>query len=84
MDSAKRFNLTYEAFGNTLVNGTNGKLTLSDAWDSALEPAPVTPTAQAPYELLSGTIRATYGTRTNKTDGDSIIVSPGIMPGNTG
>lgn len=37
-----------------------GTLEISEAWNSALEPAPVTPTDSAAYKLLSGTILATH------------------------
>ncbi|KDQ61780.1 hypothetical protein JAAARDRAFT_204220 [Jaapia argillacea MUCL 33604] len=86
---ASQFNLTYTAFGSVLSEAdapAYGTLTLSDAWGAALEPAPTTPTdADAvPYGLLSGSIRATYNAhRGLGLDGSEIIVSPGIMTGNT-
>lgn len=84
---AKEFNLTFTAFGSdiTLDGGpTAGKLTLTDAWGTALEPAPVTPTDDsAPWRLLSGTIKATYNAHRDLEGGDNIFVSPGIMSGNT-
>ncbi|TDZ54571.1 Carboxypeptidase S [Colletotrichum trifolii] len=46
--------------------------------DKVLQPAPVTPTSvegTTPYSILSGTTRALYG--------DEVVVSPGIMTGNT-
>ena len=76
--------MTYNAFGETLHTGSAGTLTLSDAWGNALEPAPVTPTDEAPYKLLSGTIRAAYGTRRNADGEEDIKIAPGIMTGNTG
>jgi Gly-Xaa carboxypeptidase len=73
---ASRHNLTLTPF-----NGTESpsSITLSHR-DTLLEPAPVTPTQstsdkKTPYEILSGTTRALYGT--------SLIVAPGIMTGNT-
>ncbi|KAL5513065.1 hypothetical protein ACEPAH_3463 [Sanghuangporus vaninii] len=80
---AEKFNLTYNAFGETLHTGSTGTLTLSDAWGNALEPAPVTPIDEAPYKLLSGTIRAAYGTRRNVDNREDIKIAPGIMTGNT-
>jgi Gly-Xaa carboxypeptidase len=84
---AKEFNLTFTAFGsNITVDGapTAGKLTLADAWGTALEPAPVTPTDDsAPWKLLSGTIKATYNAHRDLEGADNIFVSPGIMSGNT-
>ncbi|KAG8678981.1 hypothetical protein FRC08_017330, partial [Ceratobasidium sp. 394] len=77
---AQKYNLTLSSFSNqNLTSGALGTLTLSDAWGTALEPAPVTPTEgkeAAAYRLLSGVIR--------KTSGDKkVIVSPAIMSGNT-
>ncbi|KAI0034441.1 hypothetical protein K488DRAFT_77198 [Vararia minispora EC-137] len=89
---AHKFNLTISAFGKdvTPVGAPSfGKLTLEDAWGTSLEPAPITPTdADAvPFRVLSGTIRATYDSHYNThADGafkKEIIVSPGIMSGNT-
>ncbi|KAH9066867.1 hypothetical protein EDB87DRAFT_1573733 [Lactarius vividus] len=61
---AKEFNLTFTAFGSDITpkcTPTAGKLTLTDAWGTSLEPAPVTPTEDsAPWRLLSGTIKAAY------------------------
>ncbi|KAF8273163.1 carboxypeptidase S [Lactarius quietus] len=50
-------------------------LTLTDAWGTALEPAPVTPTdGSAPWQLLSGTIKATYNAHRDLEGADNIIV----------
>ncbi|QRV91202.1 Gly-Xaa carboxypeptidase [Ceratobasidium sp. AG-Ba] len=78
---AEKYNLTLSSFtsGQNLTTGTLGTLTLSDAWGTALEPAPVTPTEgkdAGAYRLLSGVIRKTRGDK--KT-----VVSPAIMSGNT-
>src|SRR6266404_5196429 len=86
---AKEFNLSFTAFGSDITPKgapTAGKLTLTEAWDTGLEPAPVTPTAEdsAPWQLLSGTIRATYNAHRGLDGADNIFVSPGIMTGNTG
>ncbi|KAI0047164.1 carboxypeptidase S [Auriscalpium vulgare] len=82
---AHEFNLTYTAF-DVPVTPTPGRgtLTLSDAWNSSLAPAPTTPTDALPYRLLSGTIRATYNSwRGLDPAANSIFVSPGVMGGNT-
>ncbi|EMD39065.1 hypothetical protein CERSUDRAFT_112759 [Gelatoporia subvermispora B] len=81
---AGEFNLSVTAFGDDLSQGAPayGTLTLSDAWGTALAPAPDTPVDAAPYALLSGTIKATYNAHRD-LQGDNIIVSPGIMSGNT-
>lgn len=91
-NQAEKFNLTYDAFGEKIIGDEKaskyGSLTLSDAWDTSLEPAPITPTGidAAPYQLLSGTIKAVYAASNIKSsqDFDDIIVAPGIMTGNTG
>lgn len=86
---AKEFNLTYTAFGSAITEkggASSGALTLTDAWGTALEPAPITPTSEdsAPWQLLSGTIKATYNAHRNLEGQDNVFVSPGIMTGNTG
>ena len=82
---ADTFNLTYNAFGKSIRSGSSGSLTLTDAWGTALEPAPVSPTDSDAYKLLSGTIQSTYNTHSNLDAGaDEIKVAPGIMTGNTG
>ena len=85
---AKTFNLTYSAFGTQVSEEgapASGNLTLSNAFQDGLEPAPITPTGAdaAPYQLLSGTIKATYNAHRSINDTDSIIVAPSIMSGNT-
>ena len=86
---ATEFNLTYTAFGSAISpedGPTAGTLTLTDAFGTALEPAPVTPFGEdsAPWQLLSGTIKATYNAHRGLSGEDNIFVSPGIMTGNTG
>ena len=86
---AEEFNLTYTAFGSAISpedGPTAGSLTLTDAFGTALEPAPVTPVSEdsAPWQLLSGTIKATYNAHRGLDGADNIIVSPGITSGNTG
>ncbi|KAJ3486708.1 hypothetical protein NLI96_g4047 [Meripilus lineatus] len=82
----KKLGLSLEAFGQeieVLSRETIGRLSLTDAWGTALEPAPVTPTTGNPaYEFLSGTIISTAKStiRTNHTD-KPVIVAPGIPTG---
>ncbi|KAI0343236.1 carboxypeptidase S [Trametopsis cervina] len=85
---ASQFNLSFTAFGKQ-VSPANapayGTVTLSDAWGLALDPAPITPTSKdaAPFVLLAGTIKATHNA-VRKISGDgNVVVSPGIMSGNT-
>ncbi|KAJ6518628.1 hypothetical protein C8R45DRAFT_1011 [Mycena sanguinolenta] len=84
---AAQFNLSYTAFGDALSEGGAGTLTLKDAYGTSLEPAPVSPIAgkgSEAYELLSGTIKATYAAhRGLALDSDGIAVGPGMSTGNT-
>ncbi|KAF9218981.1 carboxypeptidase S [Gyrodon lividus] len=86
---AREFNLSYTAFGADISDVSApayGTLTLSTAFGKGgLEPAPITPTEgdAAPYQLLSGSIKAAYNSHRGITGDDNIIVSPGIMSGNT-
>ncbi|KAG6910025.1 hypothetical protein DXG01_013749 [Tephrocybe rancida] len=87
-DLAEKFNLTYTSFGKQLSAegaASAGTLTLSDAFGNALEPAPVTPTSAdaIPWNLLSGTIKATYNSHRSLSGADEIVVSPGMSSGNT-
>lgn len=71
---AKKHNLTLQAF--TGQDPTASSITLSAP--HSLQVAPVTPTSingTTAYSVLSGTIRALYGT--------DMTVSPGLMTGNT-
>jgi Gly-Xaa carboxypeptidase len=86
---ASQFNLSYTAFGARITDADApafGTLTLSEAYTHGLEPAPVSPTEHdaVPYQLLSGTIRAAYNSHRGLSNDDSLIISPGIMSGNTG
>ncbi|KAF9041001.1 carboxypeptidase S [Hymenopellis radicata] len=83
---AHRFNLTYTAFGKDVTEmdvPSKGSLTLSSF--QTIPPAPVTPSSgknAAAYELLSGTIKATYNSH-RALEGDNIAVTPGMPTGNT-
>jgi Gly-Xaa carboxypeptidase len=83
---AHKFNLSFVAFGTLLTDEDTpayGRLELSDAGGSALEPAPVTPTDAAPYKLLSGTIKAVYAAHRGGHPDRGITVAPGAVAGNT-
>ncbi|KAH0387712.1 carboxypeptidase S, partial [Aureobasidium melanogenum] len=72
---AKKYGLSLHAFDNTTEAPSSISLT---AFERVLEPAPVTPTSvdgETAYSILSGSIRALYGSE--------VIVAPGIMTGNT-
>ncbi|KAJ7323043.1 hypothetical protein DFH08DRAFT_969671 [Mycena albidolilacea] len=92
-DLAARFNLSYTAFGEAQTPADApafGTLTLIDAYGRALDPAPVTPLAgkgSEPYQLLSGTIKATFaahrGLDLAGAGKDAIAVAPSMSTGNT-
>lgn len=84
---AEKFNLTFDAFGDGLdaISGvpSSGLLRLAEAWDSALEPAPVTPWIDNPaFDFVAGTIQTVARTskRWNNTN-LPVAVAPGIMSG---
>lgn len=87
---AHSFNLSVTAFGKQLTDANTpayGTLTLSDAWGVSLEPAPITPSRgddAEPFRLLAGTIKATHNAARGITGDNNVVVSPGIMSGNTG
>ncbi|KAI6104447.1 hypothetical protein EDD16DRAFT_1714744 [Pisolithus croceorrhizus] len=92
---ASRFNLTYTAFGKNVDHGdrdeailTYGNLTLSEIFEKGgLEPAPTTPFEgddATPCRILSGSIKTAFNRHRGIEGDDVIVVSPGIMPGNTG
>ncbi|EPS94576.1 hypothetical protein FOMPIDRAFT_1063152 [Fomitopsis schrenkii] len=85
-DLAAKFNLSFTAFGESITGDAPayGSLTLSDAWGTALEPAPVTPIGAdaAPFQLLSGTIKSTFNAHRGLTE-DGITVVPSLVSGNT-
>ncbi|KAI6117456.1 hypothetical protein EV401DRAFT_2197705 [Pisolithus croceorrhizus] len=85
---ASRFNLTYTAFREKRRSIlTYGNLTLSEIFEKGgLEPAPTTPFEgddATPYRILSGSIKTTFNRHRGIEGDDVIVVSPGIMPGNT-
>ncbi|KAI1796624.1 carboxypeptidase S [Ganoderma leucocontextum] len=82
---ARRFNLTVDAFGEQLGAGEGGRghVRLSDAFGTALEPSPVTPTgAGDPYQVLAGTIKATVESA-GEYNASGVVVAPQLILGNT-
>ena len=84
---AKRFNLSLDAFGDIesseQLADSFGRLVLSDAYGSGLNPAPVSPTfGSGPWELLSGSILYTFETNQRSEEKlDKYIVAPGLSLG---
>ena len=84
---ASQYNLSVDAFGELPEDGdatsAYGRLVLSDAYNTALEPAPITPTTgSGPWQLLSGTIRSSLGTSQRALYQDKKpFVSPSISLG---
>ncbi|KAI0545225.1 peptidase family M20/M25/M40 [Xylaria curta] len=73
---ATRHNLTLQAFPDDDEPEMQSSIRIVNLY--SLEPAPVTPTSihgVTPYSVLSGTTRALYG--------ESVIMAPALMPGNT-
>ncbi|WVQ95136.1 hypothetical protein IAU59_002230 [Kwoniella sp. CBS 9459] len=98
---ASKLNLQLEAFGKEVqYHGCHsdekskgpkaGKVILDVAWNSSLEPAPVSPfTVEDPaWRLLSGTVKGVYNTRPEarlnaEEAKKEIIMAPSISTGNT-
>ena len=89
---AKKFNLSFNAFGELLTEAgapALGSLSLLDISRGGLDPAPITPTfgnEGAPFRLLSGTIKAAFNAYRSdlKSEASDIVVAPSMMSGNTG
>lgn len=77
---AKKHGIDVDFFGKEVQAQAGGpsasKLKLKGI--NALEPAPITPTGTAAWEVLSSAIQGVFA-----KDGEPIIVSPAIMTGNT-
>ena len=79
--------MSVNAFGTVLDEVTLdpkwGVLTLSDAFDTGLQPAPVSPTGDSvPWKLLSGTVR--YSLTTSLREGpeyENVYVAPSLTLG---
>ncbi|KAJ4479573.1 carboxypeptidase S [Lentinula edodes] len=84
---ATRYNLSVQAFREDIQCGHQisrlGKIVLSDAFYSALEPSPITPIADNHlYDVLSGTIKSTLQS-SSRYEADGVVVSPSLGLGNT-
>jgi len=78
---AQAMNLSVTAFGLNFTDPgpTAGRITLSDAWGTALEPAPVSPHKKGDkaWDLLAGTVRGLYANR------GGVVMAPTVIGGNT-
>ncbi|KAI0675970.1 carboxypeptidase S [Trametes maxima] len=85
---AERFGLDLEAFGEAIKfeegRESAGLLKISDAFGTALEPAPITPTGHSgPFQLLSGTIIGVLGSSHREGYDKKVFIAPGMSTGNT-
>ena len=83
---AQEYNLSMDAFGVQVQAGAGGggHVALSDAWGTALEPSPVTPTGKDdPFQILAGTIKATIESAEGY-NAKGVVVAPQLATGNTG
>lgn len=78
---AERYNLTLDAFDKNVTTGGDGRLALSDAFGTALDPSPVTPTGHSPpYALLAGTIVGAVHKKFGP-GGPKVVVQPALALG---
>ncbi|KAJ9113981.1 hypothetical protein QFC22_005799 [Naganishia vaughanmartiniae] len=82
----EQYELSFHAFGNKVseLKDARGTLTLAEAYHSALEPAPISPstTDSVAWNLLSGSAKDTWTSRKGADHTDLIFV-PGLGIGNT-
>lgn len=85
---AHKLRLNFTAFGEEISRSPHAIGTLDIQIDAygALEPAPVSPSSSKPYQLLAGSVKAAYAKHRagQELTPEPIIVSPGVMSGNTG
>ncbi|KAI0742034.1 carboxypeptidase S [Daedaleopsis nitida] len=86
----ERLGLELDAFGRFTPASVDageppsGLLRISDAFGTALEPAPVTPLGDSgPFRLLSGTIQGVLGASNRTGYEKKVFIAPGMSTGNT-
>ncbi|KIJ65717.1 hypothetical protein HYDPIDRAFT_39633 [Hydnomerulius pinastri MD-312] len=79
---ASKYDLTLDAFGRVVISGKAGKITLTDAYGTSLEPSPITPTEQGPWSILAGTIKAVFES-SPQYHTSNVVVAPSLIIGNT-
>lgn len=93
---AKKNHLSFEAFGQDVIKANAdddhkkcpklGHANLTVAYNSALEPAPVSPhdISSDAWRLFSGAIKSTYASRENAPDDEkNVLMAPAVSLGNT-
>ncbi|KAJ2915488.1 hypothetical protein MD484_g4928, partial [Candolleomyces efflorescens] len=86
---AEKHGMTFDAFGEHISNvniSSRYHLKVDNATLHGVEPAPFSPSGPTdlPFQLLSGTIKATYNAHRHLGDEvNELTVSPGMMTGNT-
>ena len=89
---ATSLNMTLSAFADPdgasadVTGPATGHVRLSDAWGTALEPAPVSPTDSEQWRILAGTIRAAWAPTGGgpSVEEPDVVVVPSLLGGNTG
>ncbi|THU99095.1 carboxypeptidase S [Dendrothele bispora CBS 962.96] len=86
---AAEYGLALSAFGENvsgpmhIQHQNQSRIILSEAFQSALEPSPVTPAVlDGPYGVLSGTIKATLES-SQRYEAERVVVAPSLALGNT-
>lgn len=84
---AKKLDLSFEAFGKNVFDSASAKghIEMTEAFESGLEPAPISPhdISSPAWNLLSGSVKATWGTRKGAGKDTDIKMMPGLAIGNT-
>ena len=85
---AAKFNLSLISFGKVITDPSvpyYGSVVFSNQWNSALEPAPVSPyKGSAAFDVLSGTIKSVYNVHRRLNGDGNIKVYPAYGTANTG
>lgn len=84
---AQLHNLSINSFASDLSlrpSNSKGRIVISDAFNSALEPSPITPRGvDTPYDIVAGTIRAVVRA-SDRHEAKEIVVASSLGLGNTG
>lgn len=84
---AEKIGFSLNAFGKSIVTAKNspGLIKMEEAFESALQPAPISPhdVSSPAWNLLSGSVKGTYGTRKGAGNKTEVTMAPGLAIGNT-